>query len=463
MTNLPFYVQFKPDRDIADIFSFFANEPNAVFLDSAMSGRPNSRYSFFGFSPRAVFQSRDGLISIGRRTYIDDPVRALKEFLSKTYSLPRDPYHPFYAGLVGYIGFEWALADQAKKSTKDHATIPDAWFGFYDTIVTCDHVEGVATISSIGLKDDWTCDSGLAEERCNELLAKIKGLPRDVEKPTLRSDEPVELYNSNTYEEYFSAVRSIQQQIKDGICSSASLSQRFHAYLKQSPWAIHSKLRSATPAPYAAYLNCGPFSVLTTSSTSFLQLNDAELVGQPVLTSRSRPTDSEADKKILKELQNTIAQNGAVIVESELDHLSLVTEQGSVKLSPPVIESDPRSHRIVSTINARIAKDKDIVDCLAACMPASSMSGTPKLKTASVITEHEPVKRQVYTGAIGYIGLNGRSQFNVAVRTLLVRDSVAYLHTSAPVDLEMDPKRTYDRMRQTANELLTAIGHSPIA
>jgi anthranilate/para-aminobenzoate synthase component I len=64
-------------------------------------------------------------------------------------------------------------------------------------------------------------------------------------------------------------------------------------------------------------------------------------------------------------------------------------------------------------------------------MPASSMSGTPKLKTASVITEHEPVKRQVYTGAIGYIGLNGRSQFNVAVRTLLVRDSVAYLHTSA--------------------------------
>lgn len=291
--------------------------------------------------------------------------------------------------------------------------------------------------------------------QCGNLAASIRK-PDPQEKTTISGFEPC-----MTIEQYREGVRRIHEYIAAGDIYQVNLTQCYRAETSGgSLFPLYCHLREQTPAPLASWMSQGEREVLSSSPETFLRMSGRSVETRPIKGTRPRYEDEQADQESARELLNSEKENAELIMITDLERndLGKVCEFGSVRVADMLsLEKLEQVYHLVSTVTGTLREEVDHLDALAACFPGGSITGAPKVRAMEIIEELETVPRGLYTGAMGYIGFNGESQFNIPIRTL-VRDgdSLCY-HVGAGIVADSDPDEEYEETLHKAKGIKLAI------
>ncbi len=282
-------------------------------------------------------------------------------------------------------------------------------------------------------------------------------LPHESSPP---ASGPAPLFLPEIDEEQFCAmVRRAQAYIEAGDIYQACLSHRFSTPLVGSAWSLYESLRHYSPAPHAAYLDLEDTTVVSASPELFLRLDGDHVTTRPIKGTRPRRSDAEQDERSATDLITSPKEIAELVMITDLERndLGRVCEYGTVRVTDLLrLERFEQVFHLVSTIEGRLRSGTSHLDALAACFPGGSISGAPKKRALEVIAELEPVPRGLYTGALGYFGFNGESQFNIAIRTAVVEAGRASFHVGAGIVADSVPEREWQETLDKAAGMLLA-------
>jgi anthranilate synthase component 1 len=444
----------------------------AFLFESVEGGERVARYSFLGKDPFLVLKARGGKTIIDRTgvtTESDEPfVPALRKLMAGF----RSPYVPglprFTGGAVGFIGydaspgFEPALAgawQQAPWFTAPGSE-DDAGFMLFDTVLAFDHVKHrILIIANARITADE--DLGALYQFAS---AKIQFLERELERglsqpePALRTAPEV---RSNLSKETFEAgVRSIKERIAAGDIYQAVLSQRFETDVTADPFTVYRALRHVNPSPYMYFIRMGGLAIVGSSPEMLVRVEGRRAETHPIAGTRPRGASDEDDLRLAEELKRNEKERAehVMLVDLGRNDLGRVCEFGTVRV-PQYMALERYSHvmHLVSTVDGRLAEDRDHLDALVACFPAGTVSGAPKIRAMQILAALEPTRRDIYAGAIGYIDFAGNLDFCIAIRTITIRNGRACVQAGAGIVADSNPAAEYEETRDKARALLQAL------
>lgn len=250
-----------------------------------------------------------------------------------------------------------------------------------------------------------------------------------------------------TKPDYLSAIRKIKNYIAAGDCYQVNLSQRFTAPLNEAAWELYRRLCRVSPAPYAAYLNLGGAQILSSSPECFLQVDGRQVVSRPIKGTRPRGATLVEDARLREELITSPKDRAELLMITDLvrNDLGRVCEPGSVSVSKLCqAESYAQVHHLVSTVQGTLREGCDTTDLLRATFPGGSITGAPKIRAMQIIRELETAPRNVYTGAIGMIRPDGSATFNIAIRTMILKEGKVYFSAGGGIVADSDPETEYE-------------------
>ena len=352
--------------------------------------------------------------------------------LKKVYKKIKNPSQR----LVGYLSYEWgaALEGIEPACANDALDLPQSWFGLYE----------IETIKNAGPVRFGTHP------------------PTRIRSEGIRPKPATRIFQSSfSKKKYFQAIKKILDYLRAGDCYQVNLSQRFETATQETAWEIYQRLKTISPAPYSAFLDCGPFQILSASPELFLEARaDGTLITKPIKGTRPRGKMAEEDAKLKEELQTSPKDKAELLMITDLERndLGKICSPGSVKVTQlQNIETFAQLHHLVSTIEGQRRADKDIIDCLIALMPGGSITGAPKIRAMEIIKELEPVNRGVYTGAIGWIGADNTACFNIAIRTLVIQNQKNYFSAGGGIVIDSDPEKEYEETLTKASGIMKAL------
>lgn len=389
----------------ATVFADWAQRPGCVWLDTATSGGQ----SILAAEPVKVFRAKN------------DP---------GTFDRLRSELQDFPGYAIGYFGYGLKnCVEKLPARATDDLGLPDCWFGFYDHLLVFDHVH-----------------RQMFEVGTSRRLVRTVGAAGGFALPT-------PLQSNFTRAGYCAAVLRAKEYIAAGDIYQVNLSQRFQCDVVATPVEVYRALRAANPAPYAAYLDIGEAQILSSSPECFLKMNDRQVVTRPIKGTSPRSADPAALLRSPKDNAELV-----MIVDLERNDLGHVCEFGSVRVPELVtVESFATVHHLVATVAGTLRPEVSHVDAVRACFPGGSITGAPKIRAMEIIDELEPCARGVYTGAIGYFGFNGVSEFNLAIRTIVQLGSRLTFHAGGGIVADSEPEAEYEETLAKARGILNAI------
>jgi aminodeoxychorismate synthase component I len=271
--------------------------------------------------------------------------------------------------------------------------------------------------------------------------------------------EPLHFYYSTTQSEFCKMISKAQEEIAQGNIYQICLAHRLQASYQGDPWPLYLSLRQHSPAPFAAYLQLGEESILSSSPECFLEITGKKIVTRPIKGTRPRGKTVAEDAQQAALLEASLKERAELVMITDLERndLGRICEYGTVVTSQLLhLERYPQLFHLVSTIEGRLRAEISHVQAVATCFPGGSISGAPKKKALEIIQRLEPVPRGLFTGAIGYFGFDGKSQFNIAIRTLLIRHGVAQFHVGAGITNDSLPEQEWEETLHKAAGILAA-------
>ncbi len=432
-----------------DIYSIFSNEEDSVFLDSSKEDENLSKYSFIGINPVEKFEVIEG------KCYVNSvEIESKDGFLEienriEKYKLNVQSNVPLIGGYIGYISYDSGrMIEKLPNTAKEDFEIPDMRFILYNNIIIFDLINKKYYITSLGLKSKVDKSIDIIENRI------LKAKPSD--KIDI-SKSNTEFYSNFTKDEYIKAVITMKEYIRNGDIYIANMTQRFYCECTEEAFKIYSKLRSINEAPFSAYLNYKDFQVISSSPERFIQIKDRKVSTRPIKGTRPRGNNKEEDNYYRRELQNSEKDKSELlmIVDLERNDLSKVCAPDSVDVSELFkIEEYATVFHLVSTINGVLKEDSSAVKCMREAYPGGSITGAPKIRAMEIIEELEGIKRNIYTGSIGYFDLRGNSDFNIVIRTILKKEDKAYFGVGGGITWESNEEEEYEETLQKAKALM---------
>jgi len=442
-------------------FAAFAALPHAFFLDSGLAGSPLSRFSFLGAQPRLLLTAKGRAVRLrenGREQRLDaNPFHLLRSLLRRLRRPHVPAPVPFAGGFVGYLGYDLChFVERLPRTATDDLALPDMHLGLYDHVAAYDHAEGRWYAVTAG------DDDGQAQ-RLDALLAAAERASPTATTDAARPASGGPITANFTRDAYLAAIRRAKDYIAAGDIFQVNLSQRFETALAIPPAELYVRLRQANPAPFAAYLALDDgAAVLSSSPERFLRVVGRHVETRPIKGTRPRGATPEDDRRLAAELLASAkdAAELTMIVDLERNDLGRVCDYGSVRVAEhKAIETYASVFHLVSTVVGTLHRDRDLVDLLKATFPGGSITGAPKIRSMQIIDELEPTQRSVYTGSIGYIGLDGTADLNIAIRTILVRGGRAYFQVGGGIVADSDPATEYQETLDKGRRLFAALGH----
>jgi len=446
-TLLPIQAEITPEQ----VFRSLKDHRHCVWLDSARMGERFGRYSFLTAEPFQVFSTRGDRWTVegidgSKEEGNCDPFTKLAELLAQHTSTHRAD-SPFpVGGAFGYFGYD--LKNQIEKlpsHADDDVALPDCWFGFYDWLIVFDHVsDRIFAVGNQASSQSVFCDSRSA-----------------ITQSSVPS--PQSLITSNfTRSDFLNAVQRAKDYIAAGDIYQVNLSQRFHAQTAGSAADLYLSLRETNAAPFASYLDIGEAQILSSSPERFLRLSGRHVQTRPIKGTRPRTGDEATDQVAARELMMSAKDQAELVMITDLERndIGRVCEFGSVHVPELVrLEEYATVFHLVSTVEGRLREGISHVDAVRACFPGGSITGAPKIRAMEIIDELEPHARGVYTGAIGYFGFNGESDFNIAIRTMIQKQNNVYFHAGGGIVADSDPAAEYDETLAKARGMMEALEH----
>jgi aminodeoxychorismate synthase component I len=262
-----------------------------------------------------------------------------------------------------------------------------------------------------------------------------------------------------TCEDFCHRVARAQEYIAAGDVYQVNLAHRFTAAWQGDPFAFYEGLRHYSPAPYAAFLDLDGRAILSASPESFLKMSGRSVRTRPIKGTRPRRADATADALSAYDLRNSPKENAELVMITDLERndLGAICEYGSVQVKELLrLERYEQVFHLVSTVEGRLRESVDHVEALRSCFPGGSITGAPKKRAREIIAELEPEPRGVYTGALGWFGFNGESQFNIAIRTVVVEPGRAHFHVGAGIVADSIPEKEWQETLDKAAGILLA-------
>ena len=443
---------------------------HAFLFESVEGGEQIARYSFLGKDPFLVIRSRGNVTLVEERgcvRTVDVPFLSHLRSVMGDYQAPLVPELPrFTGGAVGFLGYEAAgwfessLDALWTKSGEASSREDGAGFMLFDTILAFDHVKHrILVIANARVGPDT--DLGMAYELAT---AKIHFLEQELDR-TLSEPVPPDtatgLVTSNTTQEAFEeAVRRAKEHIAAGDIYQVVLSQRFETEVAGDPFTVYRALRHVNPSPYMYFLRMGPLSIVGSSPEMLVRVEGREVVTHPIAGTRPRGRDDEHDASLAEELQQSEKERAehVMLVDLGRNDIGRVSRYGTVQVTR-YMELERYSHvmHLVSKVEGQLREDQDRLDALAACFPAGTVSGAPKIRAMEIITDLEPCRRGIYAGAIGYVDFAGNLDCCITIRTIVIQDGIAHVQAGAGIVADSDPTAEFDETRAKAAALLRAL------
>ena len=259
---------------------------------------------------------------------------------------------------------------------------------------------------------------------------------------------------------FISSVFRVKDWIAAGHIYQANISQAFRATVTGDLFGLYELLREASPAPMAAYLRLDGCEILSSSPESFLKISGRGIETRPIKGTRPRFSDPDEDRRSAYELQTSTKEIAELVMITDLlrNDLGQVCEFGSVEVAEILrLESLAQVHHLVSTVTGILRPDVDAINAIAACFPGGSITGAPKIRAMEIIRDLEQAPRGIYCGAIGWLGYNGESSFNIAIRTLVRNGDRLVYQVGAGIVADSDPEKEYEETLHKAAGIRLAI------
>ncbi|WP_242401320.1 aminodeoxychorismate synthase component I [Brevibacillus laterosporus] len=445
----------------------FAKETYTYWLDSSRVESNLSRFSFMGTNDGPLsrvisYETATKQIKIKDSTgqtevtesifdYLD---RELNSMQQESTELPFD----FNGGFVGYFGYE--LKAECGASLHHTAATPDAMFIYADRLLAFDHQEKcIYLVSIVPIHDPASADLWF-----ESMEQKLKNLPL---QPALEISntgdvkQPLSFHLSQSHSQYVDSIEACKQYILDGETYEICLTNRIHTRENFDPTLTYRILREINPAPYSAFFKFHDLSILCSSPERFLKIDQNRLVeAKPIKGTIARGSDSEEDMRLAEQLRSSEKDRAEnlMIVDLLRNDLGLVCETGSVRVPKLMaIESYQTVHQMVSTIQGTLRPELSAIDCIRAAFPGGSMTGAPKLRTMTFIDELETNSRGIYSGAIGFLGLNGTIDLNIVIRTIVMSPQTTTIGVGGAIVSLSDPEQEFEEILLKGHALIKAL------
>ncbi len=442
---------------------FYAQSPNAFWLDSSLASSYRSRFSFMGDAsgPRAEILryrvggsleiERQGRLECRSESIFDYLERRLEDRLMTSPELPFD----FNGGFVGYLGYE--LREECGTSLHQRSALPDGWLIFADRLLAFDHQEQCVYMLALGEDGSEDCDRAWLRQVESE-LEKVPPAPR------LPARRVLSFKLARAAERYLADIESCLEEIRQGESYELCLTNQLLGEPLERPLDSYRWLRRINPAPYSSFLRCGDFSLLCSSPEQFLQIDRrGQVTSKPIKGTRARHTDPLADRRRRLQLQTDIKDRAEnlMIVDLLRNDLGQVCELGSVRVPELMrVETYATVHQLVSTVRGQLRSGVGAVACVRAAFPGGSMTGAPKRRSMEILERLEGRARGPYAGALGFFGLGGTADLAIVIRTAVASSSATEIGTGGAIVALSEPQAELAEMLIKAEPLLEALGGS---
>jgi anthranilate synthase component 1 len=445
----------------------------SFLFESVEGGEKLARYSFLGRDPYRIVSGTEFGASVEveeRRT--PGPEEGLEQPEGTIFDV-LDAYVDRYAevdlpdlprlrgGAVGYLGYDAVrLVEDLPDAPPDDLDLPDAVWCFYDTVAAFDHVRHQLVLMAnvfVDASTDLQAAYDDAQTRLGDLESDLTS-PTPHPTPVEWTDD--ELSSNIERPDFEEAVRSAKKHIDRGDIFQVVLSQRFGTTFKGDRFNLYRALRQVNPSPYLFYLDLEDLALVGSSPEVLVRAQDGTAEVLPIAGTRPRGEDEDEDAALADELLNDPKERAEhlMLVDLGRNDLGRVCEYGSVEVDQyAYVERYSHVMHIVSSVQGQLGTDQGPMNVLAACFPAGTVSGAPKVRAMEIIDKLEPTRRGIYAGAVGYVDFSGTLDTCIAIRTMLVTDNTAYVQAGAGIVADSDPAREYDETWNKAAALRQAM------
>jgi anthranilate synthase component 1 len=449
----------------------------ACLFESVIGGEKVGRYSFLAAEPFLEIEAHGSRVTITRDKTTDkldtkNPLEVLRDQVHsiRVAELPGLP--PFVGGAVGYAGYDTVrYVENLPNPPHDDRELPDLSFAFYDHMIVFDNVQKtviVVVLANVGQGKGAKTESQLKaayDDACRRVDRFVDKLstPADSLTPTdiaIAGDSKLAFKSNFTQPQFEDAVRKSVEYIRAGDIFQVVLSQRLEIPLTADPFEVYRTLRVVNPSPFMFFLRTPKCTLVGSSPEILVRVVDGKVTVRPLAGTRPRGKTEEEDAQLAEELLADPKERAehVMLVDLGRNDVGRVAQFGSVEISDVmVIERYSHVMHITSNVTGQLTEERDAFDALAACLPAGTVSGAPKVRAMEVIDELEPHRRGPYGGAVGYIDFAGNMDTCIALRTMVIKDGIAFIQAGAGIVADSVPEREYEETLNKARGLLKAV------
>ena len=467
---IPVYREILADMETpVSAFCKIDDHRSAFLLESIAGGEKWARYSFLGVGSGRAFRCRgDEFETLESGSVVEtgvssNPLDELKKFLApyQPVSLPGLPR--FFGGAVGYLGYDMVRhIEVLPEENQRQIGAWDSWFLITETLLIFDNMQQkIKVVSNIHLRegDDPGSAYDAAVSRIDTMVAQLrKPLP---ERPAVSAAlTSTELKSNFSRPDFEAAVERCKDYVRAGDVIQVVLSQRFSGQLAADPFDVYRALRTINPSPYMFYLQFDDTRVIGASPEVLVRKEGDHVEVRPIAGTRRRGVTPEEDLRLEEELLADPKERAEHIMLVDLgrNDLGRVCATGSVQVDElMVVERYSHVMHIVSNVSGRLLPGQDALDVFSATFPAGTLSGAPKIRAMEIIEELEPVRREIYGGAVGYISFDGNMDLAIAIRTLVAQADQIHLQAGAGIVADSDPATEYEETVSKAMGVKLAI------
>jgi len=453
----------------------------ACLFESVIGGEKVGRYSFLASDPFLLLTAYGNQVAVSRLSdnkppaawttesfECSNPLDTLRKQVQAVSVAPLDDLPPFVGGAVGYAGYDTVrYVERLPHAPHDDRKLPDLSFAFYDQMVVFDHVQ--KTILVLALAEVRGKDEAATKKSYDDACGRVDCLVKQLDAPDQSlpladiqtgGDVALDTTSNFTQSQYEDAVRKCVDYIRAGDIFQVVISQRLQTKFDLPPFELYRTLRVVNPSPFMFYLRTPEVTLVGSSPEIMVRVVEGHVTVRPLAGTRPRGQTEAEDSQLAEELLADPKERAehVMLVDLGRNDVGRIAKYGSVELSDlMVIERYSHVMHITSNVTGQLRDDCDAFDALAACLPAGTVSGAPKVRAMEIIDSLEPNRRGPYAGAVGYLDFAGNMDTCIALRTVVIQDGTAYVQAGAGIVADSIPEQEYQETLNKARGLLQAI------
>jgi anthranilate synthase component 1 len=473
--RIPVYRSVLADLDTPlSVYLKLADAPDAYLLESVEGGETWGRFSIIGLPCRrryslvgtrlTTFEKGEAV----RQEEVADPLDYIAG-LQQEFNLPVMPELPvFTGGLVGYFGyevvqrFENRLIDNSKP---DELMTPEMVMLLSEEVAVFDNLAGklylVVNIDP-GQPEAWEN----AQQRLDELETRLRSAGAGYGSPISNGSVAEEDFNYGfNRADFIAAVEKSKEYILSGDVFQVVLSQRMSVPFKARPLDVYRALRALNPSPYMYFIDLGDTQIVGSSPEVLVRVQNRQITVRPIAGTRHRGATVEEDQRLAAELINDPKERAEHIMLIDLgrNDAGRVSKTGTVKVTDNmIIESYSHVMHIVSQVVGELAEGLNCTDAIRSAFPAGTLSGAPKIRAMEIINELEPVRRNVYAGAVGYINWHDDTDLAIAIRTAVIKGGMLHVQAGAGIVADSNPEMEWEETMNKGRALIAAVNSASL-